>query len=347
MTAVIGRPITTAPPRLLSRTATIYIAGHDGMVGSALWRQFTAAGFENLVGARSSELDLRDRGATLNFLTRTRPDVIIFAAGRGGAALTDNWQRADRFADNLHIELNVLEAARALAVPRLMFIGSAHVYPRTVVQPISENELLTTEVTPGMGPVAMAKLTGMQAVESARRDLGLSWINVIPTNLYGPGDDFSPNRSHAIAAMIRRYDEACRTGVETVVNRGTGCELRDFMHVDDMASACLHLLKNYDADGPVNIGTGNDVTIGQAAQMISDEIGFDFRTNWDAIDHHVASNGGRHAAGNRFGAYDSAPRRLLDITRLRRTGWAPSIDLRDGIADTIGWYRSHTEDLRI
>lgn len=318
----------TLPVQPLDRDATVYIAGHRGLVGSAIWRCFERAGFRNLIGATSVELDLRDRTAVSEFLTDTRPAAVVLAAARVGGIQANNTYPVDFLSDNLQIQVNVLDAAVAVAVPRLLFLGSSCIYPKLAAQPIKEEYLLTGHLEPTNDAYAIAKIAGILQVQAVRRQYGLSWISAMPTNLYGRGDNFSAQSSHVLPALIRRYSEALRDGVTEVTNWGSGRPLREFLHVDDMAEACLHLLDHYDGSGHVNVGTGTDLSIAEVAAVVADTVGFTGETHWDATKP------------------DGTPRKLLDVTLLRSLGWSPRVELAAGIADTVAWYREHESTAR-
>ncbi|NKX87514.1 GDP-L-fucose synthase family protein [Nocardia coubleae] len=312
----------------LDRDATVYIAGHRGLVGSAVWRAFERAGFGNLIGRSSAELDLRDRGAVFEFVGATRPDVVVLAAARVGGIQANNTYPVDFLSDNLQIQVNVLDAAVSVRVPRLLFLGSSCIYPKHAPQPIKEEYLLTGHLEPTNDAYAIAKIAGILQVQAVRRQYGLPWISAMPTNLYGVGDNFSAQSSHVLPALIRRYNEAARDGIAEVTNWGSGRPLREFLHVDDMARACLHLLDHYDGAEHVNVGTGSDVSIAEVAGLVADAVGFTGRTHWDTTKP------------------DGTPRKLLDVSKLRALGWEPQVELAAGIADTVAWYREHEETAR-
>lgn len=314
---------TETPVRVLDRAAPVYIAGHRGLVGSALLRKFQAEGFTNLVVRQRSELDLTDRAATFDFILDARPQVIIDAAARVGGILANSTYPADFLSENLRIQVNLLDAAVAARVPRLLFLGSSCIYPKFSPQPIRESALLTGPLEPTNDAYAIAKIAGVLHVQAVRRQYGLSWISAMPTNLYGTGDNFSVTGSHLLPALIRRYDEAKAGGTPVVTNWGTGAPRRELLHVDDLASASLFLLERYDGPTHVNIGTGVDHTVKEIAEMVAAAVGYTGQTRWDA------------------GKPDGTPRKLLDISVLREAGWLPEIPLREGIEATLAWYRAH------
>lgn len=312
----------------LDRGAAVYIAGHRGLVGSALVRTFEAAGFTNLLLRSRTELDLTDRAATFDFVLEQRPQVVIDAAARVGGIMANNTYPADFLSENLQIQVNLLDAAVAARVPRLLFLGSSCIYPKLSPQPIPESALLTGPLEPTNDAYAIAKISGILQVQSVRRQHGLPWISAMPTNLYGPGDNFSPSGSHLLPALIRRYDEAKASGAAQVTNWGTGTPRRELLHVDDMASACLHLLEHYDGPTQVNVGTGLDHTIAEIAEMVATAVGYTGETRWDSTKP------------------DGTPRKLLDVSLLQSAGWQPHVALRDGIGTTVAWYRDHADTVR-
>jgi GDP-L-fucose synthase len=324
-----GRPVTDGfTPAPLDRDATTYIAGHRGMVGSAIWRALEARGHSSLVGAASSELDLTDRGAVFDFMAQHRPRYVVLAAAKVGGILANNTYPHDFLSQNLQIQVNVMDAALEQGVERLLFLGSSCIYPKLAEQPIHEDALLTGHLEPTNDAYAIAKIAGILQVQATRRQHGLPWISAMPTNLYGPGDNFSPTGSHVLPALIRRYDEAQRDGLDHVTNWGTGQPRREFLHVDDMAAACLHLLEHYDGPQQVNVGTGKDATIAEIASLVAEATGFDGETRWDTSKP------------------DGTPQKLLDVSKLAEAGWTAQIGLREGLASTVAWYREHASDLR-
>ncbi|MGW5321827.1 GDP-L-fucose synthase family protein [Rhodococcus pyridinivorans] len=314
--------------RPIDRAASFYVAGHRGLVGGAIWRLLQNEGFENLIGRSSSELDLRDRAAVFEFFAQNRPTNVVLAAAKVGGILANNSYPVDFLSDNVRIQVNVLDAAREFGVQRLLFLGSSCIYPKLAPQPIKEEYLLTGHLEETNDAYAIAKIAGILQVQAVRRQYGLPWISAMPTNLYGPGDNFSREGSHVLPALIRRFDDAVRDGAEVVTNWGTGAPRREFLHVDDMASACLHLLENYDGAGHVNVGTGEDHTIAEIAQIVAEEVGYLGRIEWDASKP------------------DGTPRKLLDVSKLRNSGWSPRIDLRSGVSETVEWYRQNIDSLR-
>ncbi|MFD5826120.1 GDP-L-fucose synthase family protein [Lentzea sp. NPDC060358] len=309
----------------LNTDAPVYVAGHTGLVGSACVRLLRRRGFTRLVTASSAELDLRDHDAAERFLRRHRPEVVVVAAARVGGIAANSAAPADFLSDNLRIQLSIMDAARALRVPRLLFLGSSCIYPRDCPQPIHESALLTGPLEKTNEAYAIAKIAGVTQVRSVRTQDGLPWISAMPTNLYGPGDGFDPERSHVLAALLRRFDEAVREGAGSVTVWGTGTPRREFLHVDDLAEACLVLLERYDGDAPVNIGTGVDLTIAELAELVATTVGFQGRIRFDP------------------GRPDGTPRKVLDTGTIRSLGWSPRTTLAEGLRTTYDWYRTAQE----
>lgn len=320
--------ITNYLPGRLDRSSRFYVAGHRGLVGSAIWRKLEDEGFDNLVGKSSTELDLKNRDSVFAFFAEAKPRYVVLAAAKVGGILANDTYPADFLTENLQIQVNVLDAARQYGVERLLFLGSSCIYPKLAEQPITEDSLLTGHLEPTNDAYAIAKIAGIMHVQAVRRQYGLPWISAMPTNLYGPGDNFSPTGSHVLPALIRRYDEAERTGARTVTNWGTGSPRREFLHVDDMAAACLHLLEHYDGPAQVNVGTGRDLTIKELAAVVADAVGFDGDTVWDSSKP------------------DGTPQKLLDVSFLARAGWTSAIPLNQGIRQTVDWFRANATHLR-
>ena len=303
----------------LSLDSRIYVAGHNGLVGSAVWRHLQEQGFTDLVGWRSAEVDLRDRAATFDAVLSARPSVVVVAAAKVGGIMANSSHPVDFLNDNLRIQTNLFEASHAADVNRLLFLGSSCIYPKLAPQPIPESALLTGPLEPTNDAYAIAKIAGIMAMKSYRNQYGRHWISAMPTNLYGPGDNFDLTSSHVLPAMIRKFHEATVTG-GPVTLWGTGAPMREFLHVDDLASAVVHLLRVYDSPETINVGTGVDVTIRELASTIADVMGYTGEVVWDSS------------------RPDGTPRKLLDVSRLRALGWEPRIGLREGIASTYEWY---------
>ena len=289
----------------LSLDSRIYVAGHNGLVGSAVWRHLQAQGFTDLVGWRSAEVDLRDRDTTFDAVLSARPSVVIVAAAKVGGILANSTYPVDFLNDNLRSLTNLFEAAHAADVERLLFLGSSCIYPKMAPQPIPESALLTGPLEPTNDAYAIAKIAGIMAIKSYRAQYGRHWISAMPTNLYGPGDNFDLTSSHVLPAMIRKFREAKVSG-GSVALWGTGAPMREFLHVDDLASAVLHLLRVYDSSETINVGTGVDVTIRELASTVADVVSYTGQVVWDSSKP------------------DGTPRKLLDVSRLRALGWEPS-----------------------
>jgi GDP-L-fucose synthase len=315
-------------PGQLDRADRIYVAGHRGLVGSAVWRKLEAEGFEDLVGRTSAELDLKNRAAVFAFFADQKPKHVVLAAAKVGGILANNTYPHDFLSENLQIQVNVMDAAVEHGVERLVFLGSSCIYPKLAEQPIHEEALLTGHLERTNDAYAIAKIAGILQVQAVRRQHGLPWISAMPTNLYGPGDNFSPTGSHVLPALIRRYDEAVKVGSDRVENWGTGAPRREFLHVDDMAAAVFHLIEHYDGPDQVNVGTGSDVTIKEIAETIADVVGFRGETVWDTTKP------------------DGTPQKLLDVSKLAAAGWTAQIGLEDGLRSTINWYRQHAGSIR-
>ena len=315
-------------PDVIGREVKLYIAGHRGLVGSAIWRHLQAQGFTSLLGATSSEVDLRDREATLAFFRRERPDVVIDAAARVGGILANSMYPADFLSDNLRIQVNVMDAARETGVERLLFLGSSCIYPKFAEQPIKESSLLTGALEPTNDAYAIAKIAGILQVQANRRQHGLHWISAMPTNLYGPNDNFDPQTSHVLPALIRRFHEAKESGAREVVLWGSGTPRREFLHVDDLAAATLFLLENYDSPDTINVGVGEDVTIRELAEMVAHVVGYDGVLAQDTSKP------------------DGTARKLLDVSRINDLGWKATVPLRAGIASTYKWFLEHRAEIR-
>lgn len=315
-------------PTALDRDATFYVAGHRGLVGSAIVRKLRAEGFSHIIGKTSAELDLKNRDDVFAYLGEKRPRYVVLAAAKVGGILANNTFPVDFLSENLRIQTNVLDGALAADVERVMFLGSSCIYPKLAPQPITEDSLLTGHLEPTNDGYAIAKIAGIIHIQAVRRQYGLPWISAMPTNLYGPHDNFSPTGSHVLPALIRRYDTAACHGTASVTNWGTGTPRREFLHADDLADAVLHLMEHYDGPQHVNVGTGTDVTIAEVAQTIADVTGFAGRTNWDTT------------------RPDGTPQKLLDVSKLAQTGWTAKIGLEEGLRRTVDWYRQNVDNIR-
>jgi len=298
----------------------VYVAGHRGLVGSALVRALQRAGAAEVIGWSSSELDLRDRAATFDALNEVKPDVVIDAAARVGGIMANSTYPVDFLQDNMLIQTNVMDAAHTADVDRFLFLGSSCIYPRYATQPIRESSLMTGPLEPTNQAYAMAKISGIYYIEAFRTQYGKRWISAMPTNLYGPNDNFDLETSHVLPAFIRRFHEAKRDGRDKVTVWGTGSPRREFLHVDDLADACLMLIDTYDSPETINVGWGDDLPIKDLAQTVAAAVGFEGEIEWDTSKP------------------DGMPRKLLDTSRINALGWHPTIKLRDGVASTYEWY---------
>lgn len=307
---------------LLDKASPFYVAGHKGMVGSAFVRHLNNLGFENILGRTSSELDLRDRNLVMDFFSTQRPRYVLLAAARVGGILANDQYPLDFLLDNLRIQSNVMEAANEFGVERLLFLGSACIYPKFSKQPIPESALMTGALEPTNDAYAMAKIAGIANVQAVRKQFGRKWISAMPTNLYGVGDTYSELGSHVIPSLIMRYEQAAAANLKSLTNWGSGNPRREFLFADDLAEALLFLLENYDGPGHVNVGSGKDVSIKEVAKIIANEVGFGGGVSWDTSKP------------------DGAPRRLLDVSLLTKLGWKSKTNLADGIHAAVQDYRS-------
>jgi GDP-L-fucose synthase len=304
----------------LRKSDKIFVAGHLGMVGSAMMRRLETDGFSNLVARDSSQLDLIDGPAVGQFFIDEKPAVVILAAAKVGGIKANNDYPVEFLLDNLRIQNNVIRSAYQTGVRKLLFLGSSCIYPKLAPQPIPETALLNGPLEPTNEAYAVAKIAGVKLCQAYAREYGANFISVMPTNLYGPNDNFDLETSHALAALLRKAHEAKKRNEKKMIVWGTGTPRREFLHVDDLASACLLLLEKYDSPEIINIGCGEDVSIRELAELICDVVGFDGELVWDTTKP------------------DGTPRKLLDITRIRELGWQPTIPLRNGIAQTYEWF---------
>lgn len=314
--------------KTLNKKSKIFVAGYKGLAGGAIWRKLESSGYLNLVGVSSTELDLRNREAVFNFMEITKPDVVIDAAAKVGGIHANNTYPADFLSDNLQIQVNLMDAANKYEVSHFLFLGSSCIYPKFAEQPIKESSLLTGELEPTNDAYAIAKIAGIMQIQASRRQFGRNWISAMPTNLYGPGDNFHPENSHVLPALMRRIHEAKIENSSQVTIWGTGTPRREFLHVDDLASACLFVLENYDSPDPINIGCGEDVSIKQLAELIARTVGYKGTLEFDTSKP------------------DGTPRKLLDISKLKELGWSPKISLEDGIKETYEWYLHNLQNVR-
>lgn len=297
----------------MNKSDKIYVAGHRGMVGSAIVRKLHKEGYGNTVTRTHSELDLTSQAAVKDFFRSEKPDVVVLAAAKVGGIHANNVFRAQFLYENLMIQNNVIHSAYEQGVKKLLFLGSSCIYPKLAPQPLKEESLLTGLLEQTNEPYAIAKIAGIKMAECYRRQYGVNYISAMPTNLYGPNDNYDLSNSHVLPALIRKFHTAKVTGAKTVEVWGTGSPKREFLHVDDLADACFFLLNNYDQELFVNIGTGEDLTIKELAEMIKDIVGFEGDLHWDTSKP------------------DGTPRKLMDVSRLHEMGWKHRIGLREGI----------------
>lgn len=297
----------------MEKNAKIYIAGHRGMVGSAITRKLKSEGYHNIISRTSSELDLRDQNAVEQFFEETQPDYVFLAAAKVGGIMANNVYRADFLYENLQIQNNVIHSAYKNDVKKLLFLGSSCIYPKLAPQPIKEDYLLTGLLEPTNEPYAIAKIAGIKMCEAFRDQYGCNFISVMPTNLYGPSDNYDLESSHVLPAMIRKFHEAKINNTGVVKLWGSGKPMREFLHADDLAEACVFLMENYNESELVNIGTGVDVTIRELAETIGEVVGFEGTIEWDSTKP------------------DGTPRKLMDVSKLHSLGWKHKTNLKEGI----------------
>jgi len=307
----------------MDKTDKIFVAGHRGMVGSAVMRRLQADGFKNLLIRDRSELDLMDESAVAKFFLKEKPTIVICAAAKVGGIQANNDYPVQFLLDNLRIQNNVIRSASDSGVRKLLFLGSSCIYPKFAPQPIPETALLSGPLEPTNEAYAIAKIAGIKLCQAYCREYGANFISAMPTNLYGPNDNFDLETSHVLAALIRKAHEARMRNDQRLIVWGTGKPRREFLHVDDLASACLLLLEKYDSPDIVNVGYGEDISIRELAELICEVLGFDGELAWDTSKP------------------DGTPRKLLDVSKLRALGWKPAISLRDGIARTYQWFRAN------
>ena len=304
----------------MQKSEKIFVAGHRGMVGSALIRGLETAGFTKLLKRDRSELDLGDSAAVTKFFQNEKPEVVIFAAAKVGGIKANNEQPVEFLLENLRVQNNVIAAAHESGVRKFLFLGSSCIYPKLAPQPIPESALLSGPLEPTNEAYAIAKIAGVKLCQAFSREYGANFISAMPTNLYGPNDNFDLETSHVLAALLRKAYEAKKSSARELVVWGTGTPRREFLYVDDCASACLFLLEKYDSPEIINVGCGEDISIHELAELICDVVGFDGELSWDKTKP------------------DGTPRKLLDLSKLRGFGWTPTIPLRDGIAQTYKWF---------
>lgn len=306
----------------MEKTAKIFVAGHRGLVGSALVRSLAKNGFTNIITRTRQELDLLDTQAVANFFTNEKPEYVFLAAAKVGGIMANKTKPADFIYENLTLQNNIIHQAHLAGVKKLLFLGSSCIYPKLAPQPIKEEYLLTGELEPTNDAYAIAKIAGIKMCQSYRTQYGSNFISVMPTNLYGENDNFDLETSHVLPAMLRRFHEAKLNRAPEVVLWGTGTPKREFLYVDDLADACLHLMQTYSEGEIVNIGTGEDVTIKELAETIANLVGYQGKINWDTTKP------------------DGTPRKLLDVSKLHNLGWHHTTELKNGIKLTYDWYKN-------
>ncbi|MFL5618867.1 MAG: GDP-L-fucose synthase family protein [Gemmatimonadaceae bacterium] len=309
----------------MDRADRIFVAGHQGLVGSAILRRLKDEGYQNLPVRSRSELDLENQQAVNEFFDEVQPEYVVLAAAKVGGIYANSTYPAEFIRSNLVIQMNVIEAAHRTGVRKLLFLGSSCIYPKHAEQPIREESLLQGPLEPTNEPYAVAKIAGIKMCQSYNRQYGTNFVSVMPTNLYGPNDNFDLMGSHVLPALIRKFHEAKVSGQPDVVVWGSGQAYREFLHVDDMADACVFVLKHYDGSEILNIGCGRDVTIAEVAQLVKETVGFEGAITFDRSKP------------------DGSPRKLLDVSRLFALGWRPRIGLRDGLAQTYEWFQQHLD----
>jgi GDP-L-fucose synthase len=305
---------------MMNKSDKIFVAGYRGLVGSALVRRLEREGFNNLPKRDRSQLDLGEERAVQSFFAKERPAIVIFAAAKVGGIKANNDFPVEFLLDNLRIQNNVIHAAHEAGVRKLLFLGSSCIYPKLAPQPIPETALLNGGLEPTNEAYAIAKIAGIKLCQAYAREYAANFISAMPTNLYGPNDNFDLETSHVLAALLRKAHEAKTLKARELVVWGSGKPRREFLHVDDLASACLFLLEKYDSPEIINVGCGEDISIRELAELISDIVGFEGELAWDKTKP------------------DGTPRKLLDVTKLQNLGWRPTIPLRDGIAQTYEWF---------
>ena len=298
----------------------IFVAGHRGLVGSAIVRQLDAAGHDNWIGASRDELDLCDRDAVFDFVGQHKPTAVIIAAAKVGGIVANSNFPVEFLSENVQVQTNLMDAAHKFNVEHLVFLGSSCIYPKFAPQPISEDSLLTGPLEETNEAYAIAKIAGVKLVQAYRKEFGRKWTSAMPTNLYGPGDNFDPQTSHVLPALLRKFHEAKLSGAESVTLWGSGTPRREFLYVDDLAKAVLFLLQGYDEATAINVGTGVDIEISELANLIAEVTNFQGSINWDTSKP------------------DGTPRKLLDVSRINQLGWNSEILLTDGIRSTYEWF---------
>jgi GDP-L-fucose synthase len=312
----------------LPKDAKVYVPGHRGLVGSAIVRRLRSGGYENLLTRPREAVDLTDREAVSELFREQKPDYVFDAAAKVGGIQANNRYPADFIRDNIQIQMNVIDAAYRAGVKKLIFLGSSCIYPKDAPQPMKEEYLLTGPLEPTNEWYAVAKISGIKVCQAYRRQYGFNAISLTPTNLYGPGDNFNLETSHVLPALIRKFHEANTAGAPTVSVWGSGTPRREFLYVDDLADACLHLMECYDSDEIINVGTGEDVSIAELAELVKDVVQYPGRIDFDTS------------------RPDGTARKLLDVSRLSATGWRYRTNLRTGIENTYRWFLDHADSIR-
>ncbi len=313
----------------MNKDAKIYVAGHRGLVGAAIVRQLQAGGYANLLTATSRELDLREQAAVRDFLARENPEYVVLAAAKVGGILANDTYPAEFIYDNLMMEANVIDAAYRTGVKKLLFLGSTCIYPRMAPQPLKEEYLLTGPLEATNEWYAVAKIAGIKLCQAYQRQYGCAFISAMPTNLYGPEDNFDLDKSHVLPALIRKFHEAKMSGATSATVWGSGKPLREFLHVDDCAAACVYLLENYNGNDIVNIGTGSDISIAELAELVRRVVGFQGDILFDT------------------GKPDGTPRKLVDVSRIHALGWRAAIPLETGIRETYQWFLDNIAEHKV
>lgn len=306
----------------------IYVAGHRGLAGGAIWKKLEEKGYTNLLGKTSKELDLTNRNEVFEFFKHEKPEVVIDAAARVGGIQANNTYPAEFLSENLQIQTNLIDASNAINVDKLLFLGSSCIYPKFAPQPIREDSLLTGALEPTNDAYAIAKIAGIMQVQASRRQYGRHWISAMPTNLYGPGDNFHPENSHVLPALMRRIHEAKVNDLEEVTIWGSGTPRREFLYIDDLAEACVFLINNFDSAEPINVGVGTDVSIRELAVLISEVVGFSGKLTQD------------------LSKPDGTPQKLLDVTNINNCGWKATTSLQEGLHKTYDWFLKNQENFR-
>jgi GDP-L-fucose synthase len=304
----------------MNKASRIYVAGHGGLVGSALYRRLRAGGHTNLIGRRSRELDLTRQADVEEFFSQERPEYVFLAAAKVGGIMANNTYPAEFIYGNLMIQSNIIHSSYMNGAKKLLFLGSSCIYPKFAPQPMKEEHLLTGELEPTNEPYAVAKIAGIKMCQAYNRQYGTDYISIMPTNLYGPNDNFDLQTSHVLPAMIRKFHEAKMAGRASVEIWGTGTPRREFLYIDDLADACVHLMESYDDSGIINIGVGEDISIRDLALLVKKVVGYAGEIVYDASKP------------------DGTPRKLLDVSKLRSLGWRAQTSLEEGIKRTYEWY---------